>query len=147
MARIGVGDCRRFASVYLSTMDPELAASAVGMTDGTAILGTDEVEQELYERRAILRRQLQPEDVARALAALAFGRCNDCVKLALEDAPAIDKLDLRLLSEIKRNDKGTVEIKLIDRLAALEQLSRITANDEETATAFLDAMRAACEAS
>lgn len=145
MARIGVGDCRRFASAYLRTMDPELAAEAVGMTDGTALLGTDEVEQELFERRAILRRQLQPEDVARTLAALAFGRCNDCVKLALEDAPAIDKLDLRQLAEIKRNEKGTVEIKLIDRLAALEQLTKLTATDEEAAKAFLDAMSAACE--
>ena len=62
------------------------------------------------------------EDVTRRLAELAFGSANDCVRLALEDAPALDKLDLSLLSEIKRNEKGTVEIRLIDRLKALEQL-------------------------
>lgn len=55
------------------------------------------------------------EDVVRRMAELAFGKANDCVRLALEDAPPLDKLDLSLLAEVKRNEKGTVEIKLIDR--------------------------------
>ena len=63
------------------------------------------------------------EDVIRRLAELAFGKANDCVRLALEDEPTVSKLDLSLLSEIKRNEKGTVEIKLIDRLKALEHLA------------------------
>lgn len=55
------------------------------------------------------------EDVVRRMAELAFGKANDCVRLALEDAPPLDKLDLSLLAEVKRNEKRTVEIKLIDR--------------------------------
>ena len=47
-------------------------------------------------------------DVTRRLAELAFGKANDCVRLALEDDPELGKLDLSLLSEVKRNDKGTV---------------------------------------
>ena len=64
-------------------------------------------------------------DVTRRLAELAFGKANDCVRLALEDDPKLGRLDLSLLSEVKRNDKGTVEIKLIDRLRALEQLAQV----------------------
>ena len=61
-------------------------------------------------------------DVIRRLAELAFGDANDCVRLALEEDAPLRKLDLSLLSEIRRNDKGTVEVRLIDRLKALEQL-------------------------
>ena len=80
-------------------------------------------------------------DVTRRLAELAFGKANDCVRLALEDEPELDKLDLSLLSEVKRNDKGTVEIRLIDRLRALEQLSAVASEDTEAAEAFLQALR------
>ena len=76
-------------------------------------------------------------DVIRRLAELAFGSANDCVRLALEDDPALQKLDLSLLSEVKRNDKGTVEIKLIDRLKALEQLAEATGDDSAQAEEFL----------
>ena len=58
---------------------------------------------------------MRREDVVRRLAELAFGKANDCVRLALEDHPKVGRLDLSLLSEVKRNEKGTVEIKLIDR--------------------------------
>ncbi len=76
-------------------------------------------------------------DVIRRLAELAFGKANDCVRLALEDDPELTKLDLSLLSEIKRNEKGTVEIKLIDRLKALEQLALATEEEGGQAEEFL----------
>ena len=69
-------------------------------------------EQSLKQR--IRGGEIRRRDVTRRLAELAFGKANDCVRLALEDDPSLDKLDLSLLSEVKRNDKGTVEIKLID---------------------------------
>ena len=146
MAKIGVGDSRAFAAAYLRTMDPEYAARQVGQSDGAALLSKPEVQADLAERRAALRRQLLPEDVVRMLASLAFGRCNDCVKLVLDPAAEVDRLNLSLLTEIKRNEKGTVEVKLIDRLAALEQLAALVASDEDTAAAFLSALGAAEEA-
>ena len=79
-------------------------------------------------------------DVIRRLAELAFGSANDCVRLALEDDPALQKLDLSLLSEVKRNDKGTVEIKLIDRLRALEQLAAVAGEESEDLEAFFQAL-------
>lgn len=80
-------------------------------------------------------------DVTRRLAELAFGKANDCVRLALEDDPQLGQLDLSLLSEVKRNDKGTVEIKLIDRLQALEQLAQVAGEDGQEMDAFLQALR------
>lgn len=81
------------------------------------------------------------EDVVRRLAELAFGKANDCVKLALEEHPRVGRLDLSLLSEVKRNEKGTVEIKLIDRLRALEQLAQAAGEDSSEAAEFLKALR------
>ena len=85
--------------------------------------------------------QIRRRDVTRRLAELAFGKANDCVRLALEDDPRLDKLDLSLLSEVKRNDKGTVEIKLIDRLRALEQLALVAEEEKTDLEAFLTALQ------
>ena len=85
--------------------------------------------------------EIRRRDVTRRLAELAFGKANDCVRLALEDDPSLDKLDLSLLSEVKRNDKGTVEIKLIDRLRALEQLALVAEEEKTDLEAFLQALQ------
>ena len=85
--------------------------------------------------------KIRRQDVVRRMAELAFGKANDCVRLVLEDEPTVDKLDLSLLSEVKRNDKGTVEIKLIDRLRALEQLSQAAGQEEGDLESFLQALQ------
>lgn len=96
-------------------------------------------EQALRER--IRNGKVSRSDVTRRLAELAFGKANDCVRLALEDDPQLGRLDLSLLSEVKRNDKGTVEIKLIDRLRALEQLAQVAGEDTQDLEAFLQALQ------
>ena len=96
-------------------------------------------EKELQQR--IRSGEVRRQDVTRRLAELAFGKANDCVRLALEDEPSLDKLDLSLLSEVKRNDKGTVEIKLIDRLRALEQLADVAEEESTDMEAFLQALQ------
>ena len=85
--------------------------------------------------------EIRRRDVTRRLAELAFGKANDCVRLALEDDPLLDKLDLSLLSEVKRNDKGTVEIKLIDRLRALEHLALVAEEEKTDLEALLQALQ------
>ena len=84
---------------------------------------------------------LTREDVARRLAELAFGRANDCVKLVLEEGTQIDGLDLSLLTELKRNDKGTVEVQLVDRLKALEQLANLAQSQGTDLESFLKALQ------
>ena len=102
-------------------------------------------EKELRQR--IRTGKISRQDVTRRLAELAFGKANDCVRLALEDDPELGKLDLSLLSEVKRNDKGTVEIKLIDRLRALEQLAEVAGESNEELEEFLRALNGGGEVS
>ena len=96
-------------------------------------------EKELRQR--IKSGRISRADVTRRLAELAFGKANDCVRLALEDDPQLGKLDLSLLSEVKRNDKGTVEIKLIDRLRALEQLALVAEEEKTDLESLLQALQ------
>lgn len=92
-------------------------------------------------KRRIRTGELTREDVARRLAQLAFGKANDCVKLVLQQDTALERLDLSLLTELKRNDKGTVEIRLIDRLRALEQLALVAREEHTELDEFLQAMQ------
>ena len=99
-----------------------------------------ETKETALERRVRMG-HIQRRDIQHRLGELAFGRANDCVKLVLEERPEVDGLDLSLLSEVKRNDKGTVEVKLIDRLQALEALSQMVGSEEGEMKAFLEALR------
>ena len=99
-----------------------------------------EAKESPLERRVRMG-HLQRRDIQRRLAELAFGRANDCVKLVLEDSPQVDTLDLSLLSEVKRSDRGAVEVKLIDRLRALEALGGMVGDEEGEMKAFLQALR------
>ena len=101
-------------------------------------------DQTLQQR--IKSGKIRREDVARRLAELAFGKVNDCVRLVLEDDPAVEKLDLGQLCEIKRNEKGTVEIKLVDRLRALEQLCQLAEQEGADVESFLKALSGGGEA-
>ena len=86
-------------------------------------------EQGSTLKRRIREGRLRREDVLRRLAELAFGQPNDCVRLALEEIQDLKGLDLSLLSEIKRSDKGMVEIRLIDRVKVLERLEQAMGED------------------
>ena len=110
-----------------------------GLDEREVTMERKSVERELKQR--IQTGKIRREDVTRRLAELAFGKANDCVRLALEDEPRLDKLDLSLLSEVKRNDKGTVEIKLIDRLQALEQLATVADGEQTDMDDFLKALQ------
>lgn len=101
--------------------------------------------QEAGLKTRIRQGRIRREDVTRRLAELAFGQPNDCVRLALENVEDLDGLDLSLLSEIRRSEKGMVEIKLIDRLRALEQLAQSAGEDRGQVEEFLKALGSASE--
>lgn len=126
----------RFLQLYGSG---QLRGSLALRMKGREAMNRKTGEKDLNER--IRTGKIRKEDVTRRLAELAFGKANDCVRLALEDAPALEKLDLSLLSEVKRNDKGTVEIKLIDRLRALEQLANAAGEETQDVELFLRALQ------
>lgn len=128
---------RQFAAAYLRTFDAEAAARTVGRMDGIRMLATPAVQEELTLQRQQI--DICRADIMRRLAQLAFGRANDCVRLVLEEKPEVDTLELSLLSEVKRNEKGTVEIKLIDRIRALEKLTELGQQSQDCAEAFFAA--------
>jgi len=80
------------------------------------------------------------------LERLAFGNSNDAVFLAFsEDLPSPDAvagLDLFNVSEIKKIKGGGVEIKLFDRLKALEKMFEITSSCDSSgiADSFINAL-------
>lgn len=92
-------------------------------------------------KQRIRQGKISREDVTRRLAELAFGQPNDCVRLAMEEVPDLEGLDLSLLSEIKRSEKGMVEIKLIDRLKALEQLAQSAEEEKDGMEKLLQALQ------
>lgn len=92
-------------------------------------------------RRRIREGSVTKEDVVRRLAELAFGTANDCVRLALDEQVQVEGLDLSLLTELKRNDKGTIEVRLVDRLQALEQLALLAQDQGTDLESFLKAMQ------
>ena len=118
----GKGD-QAFCSAFLRTMDPERAAAETGRQDGFSLLGRRSVQARLERMRQGTAAQLRREDALRRLAQLAFGRANDAVRLALSPRE-VDPggLDLSAVSEFKITDKGGVEVKLVDRVRALEAL-------------------------
>ncbi len=101
----------------------------------------DKKSTEATLKMRIREGKLKREDVARRLAELAFGKANDCVKLVLQNDAVLDKLDLSLLSEVKRSDKGTVEVRLVDRLKALEQLALLAQESGDDLESFLKALQ------
>ena len=68
------------------------------------------------------------------------GGANDCATLVLDPGADAGKLDLSLLSEVKRSEKGAVEVKLLDRLKALEMLTALTEEGGEGLEEFLRAL-------
>ena len=111
---------------------------------GVGMKGRRKMEQKNTEsllKQRIRTGKLRREDVARRLAELAFGKANDCVKLVMKDDAVLDKLDLSLLSEVKRNEKGMVEVRLVDRLKALEQLALLAEESGDDLESFLKALQ------
>ena len=129
MPRLSKHQTDTFCTEFLRTGDPYLAAEAAGVSDPGTLLRQDAVRARLRDERRVLTDQLTRAGVLRCAARLAFGRSNDCVRLALDPEADLNELDLSLLSELKRSEKGTVEIKLMDRAALLEFLYRCVGDD------------------
>lgn len=121
---------RDFCRAYLRTMDPERAAGESGCGDGFAMLATKAVRERLEKMRTAAADQICREDVLRRLAQLAFGSAGGAARLALrrgEEDPGT--LDLSAVAELKVTDKGGLEIRLVDRVRALETLYGLLEND------------------
>ena len=81
---------------------------------------------------------------------LMSGDNSDAVKLVFHDRPSdkeIEELNLSGVAEIKKTDKG-VELKLFDRIRALDKLSELndTVSGAQSAGGLLEAMRLSAQA-
>ena len=118
-----------FCRSYLRCLDPEQAARAAGLEDGYAALASRAVRRRLERMREAAAGQVTREDVVRRLAQLAFGGAGDALTLRGGEAP-LEGLDLSAVAELKVTDKGGVEIKLLDRIRALETLCGLLGGGE-----------------
>ncbi len=144
MSEVGViAQEREFCRVFLETMDAARAGAACG-ADGFSMLRRKTVRERLEKMRSGTDEAVTRGDVLRRLCALAFGRANDAVRLAMGAAAEeeIDSLDLSLLSEFKRGANGGVEIRLADRVKALEVLYDILTRESGGGSAAIDFLRA-----
>lgn len=125
------GRAEAFCRKYLQCMDPEQAAVLAGCADGYAMLEAKMVRRRLERMRKAAAGQVRREDAVRRLAQLAFGRVNDAARLALHSGEAdLETLDLSAVAELKVTDKGGVEVKLIDRIRALEALCGLLSEEK-----------------
>lgn len=90
-------------------------------------------------------------NVSAGLKRLAFGNCSDAVYLVFADElpppDVIQSLDLFNVSEIKRVKGGGVEVKLFDRLKALEKLFELenSFSDRDKANDLIKALSDSAE--
>ena len=82
----------------------------------------------------------------RGLLKIAFGSCGDAVRLAFLEEPPSDaelgRMDLFCVSEIKRSKSGGCEVKMYDRMKALEFLFSYGERNKTSALlGILDALR------
>lgn len=146
-----------FCCNYVMLGSVEEAAEKAGfpretaLAEGIALLRTQECRELIAQLRELLS---DSGSVAAGLKRLAFGSCSDAVYLVFADelppAGVIEKLDLFNVSEIKRVKGGGVEIKLFDRLKALEKLFELenAFSDRDKAASLINALNSAgeCEA-
>lgn len=131
---------RQFAYRYLQCLDAEKAAEG-REGDGIKLLSKPAVQEEIQRQRQLLSQQMTRSDTLRRLYGLVFGRCNDCVKLVTNEAANLDELDLSLLSELKRSEKGALEIKLLNRAELLRLLLDTAADGSGGVLELLQAMQ------
>lgn len=84
------------------------------------------------------------EEILKEIEDLAGCKVNDAVRLAFlgeeELAGDLDGLELSAITELKRSGSGTVEMKFIDRLAALQWLLERTGAEDPQALQLYEAL-------
>lgn len=98
-------------------------SSETALSEGIKCLSDESCRKKINELRELLS---DSGSVIAGLRRLAFGNCTDAVYLVFADElpppSVISGLDLFNVSEIKRVKGGGVEVKLFDRMKALEKL-------------------------
>ncbi len=146
---ISISDKKKFCCYYVMLGNAEEAALRSGFPRETALEDAVGCLESSYCKKLISQMRDILSDscnVMSGLKRLAFGNCSDAVYLVFADelppASVIEKLDLFNVSEIKRVKGGGVEIKLFDRLKALERLFEFenACSDRGNAVSLIEAL-------
>ena len=123
------------------------AESFAGMSKGgSELICRDDILEEI-ERRSQLQNKSLKQLARSGLKRLAMGNIADAVSLISMkdyDSETLKNMDLFMVSEIKRSEKGQIEIKFFDRFKALEKLNDDCESLENT-TPFYDALMMGAE--
>lgn len=143
---------KEFCSCFLNTGDVFLSAQRAGYGDkarrmGEKLICKQEIAEEI-ERLAQQREKTVANMASLGYQRLAFGNISDAVSLLYMENPSradLSKMDLFLVSEIKRPKDGSMEIKFFDRLKALEKLES-RSESEDGAKDLFDAINRSAKA-
>ena len=143
---------REFCLSFMQSGDAQLSARRAGFrnpdSEGERLLSNEKICTEL-ERLSELRGRLLTALSVIGYQRLAFGSAADAASLLFEENPsreALGKMDLFLVSEIRRPKDGAMEIKFFDRARALEKLASLSM-ERESSSSLYDAIGSVAERS
>lgn len=143
---------REFCLSFMQSGDAQLSARSAGFrnpdSEGERLLCNEKICAEL-ERLSELRGRLLTALSVIGYQRLAFGSAADAASLLFEENPsreALGKMDLFLVSEIRRPKDGAMEIKFFDRARALEKLASLSM-ERESSSSLYDAIGSVAERS
>ena len=143
---------REFCLSFMQSGDAQLSARRAGFrnpdSEGERLLCNEKICAEL-ERLSELRGRLLTALSVIGYQRLAFGSAADAASLLFEENPSLEtlgKMDLFLVSEIRRPKDGAMEIKFFDRARALEKLASLSM-ERESSSSLYDAIGSVAERS
>lgn len=132
---------KKFCKSFLDTGSIYQAEVLSGVKDGEKLICDSEIIEEI-ERLSKLQYQSLNILAKAGLKRLAMGSISDAVSLIYMDKPDREKLrdmDLFMISEIRRQKDGNMEIKFFDRFKALDKLIQNTETNDNSVP-FYDAL-------
>ena len=143
---------REFCLSFMQSGDAQLSARSAGFrnpdSEGERLLCNEKICAEL-ERLSELRGRLLTALSVIGYQRLAFGSAADAASLLFEENPSretLGKMDLFIVSEIRRPKDGAMEIKFFDRARALEKLASLSM-ERESSSSLYDAIGRVAERS
>ena len=143
---------REFCLSFMQSGDAQLSARRAGFrnpdSEGERLLCNEKICAEL-ERLSELRGRLLTALSVIGYQRLAFGSAADAASLLFEENPSretLGKMELFLVSEIRRPKDGATEIKFFDRARALEKLASLSMERESSGSLY-DAIGSVAERS
>ena len=143
---------REFCLSFMQSGDAQLSARRAGFrnpdSEGERLLCNEKICAEL-DRLSELRGRLLTALSVIGYQRLAFGSAADAASLLFEENPSretLGKMDLFLVSEIRRPKDGAMEIKFFDRARALEKLASLSMERESSGSLY-DAIGSVAERS